>query len=206
MRGALPVPTRMTTLVCVLFLLWVAALVSQSRIPFQVGASEDQIARRLSIMHATLEKHHSLFGEYPTTGGGWVLVGDGSTESEGLRQFPSMLASAPAFSDPLKAPLVSIIYASNGKDYKLLAHLADKAICVETHKKKPSLVDPARRGYVAGFLRGPSWKVGADEESLAEDLLKQGGDAHPRVDKGLNRYLWGTCWAFGFWTPGAVSW
>lgn len=206
MREGVPFARKSSVIVGALFVAWVALLAAWSGIPSRFGARPDKVMPRLSALRATLEKHKGIFGEYPSTGGGWVLVGDGASQDEGVKTFPVKLASFPAFTDPSKAPAVSVIYASDGKDYKLLAHVADKGLCVAVREDAPSLVDPERSLYLSGFLRGPSWPVVGGEVREAEEFMKKKGTYRPRLDKGVSRYVRGTCWAFGYWTPGAASW
>lgn len=198
---------RRTPLVLsMLFLAWVAFLAVRSGVSLSLTPSEQNLARRLDRLNQILLKHVAFYGEYPSTGGRWMLVGSGSSPGEGEKSFPAGLSSAPPFTDPDKAPSVSIIYASDGHDYKLLAHVADRRLCVAARNDSPSLVDPARTTYAEGFLRGPGWTVQGAETARLEEAMAARGNSPPGQDAGLHRFLRATCWSFGYWSPGAASW
>jgi hypothetical protein len=194
-------------ILCAAYAVWLVVLALQAPPKLDLGQHYESTAAVLETLHTAIESYHASHGEYLATGGGWRLIGDGSSAMSGSPDLQELLRVSPAFTDPAKTPAVSIIYSSDGHDYKLLAHLSDRRMCLKARQEAPQTIDPARFVYIRGFLHDSSWPVSsAAENAAAVAFLKAHGKYPPLVDPALHQYIRGTCWAFGYWSPGAASW
>ena len=196
------------TVLCAAYASWLVLLAWQSPAGgLASGSGPGRAMAALDAVQGMVERHAAAHCGYPSTGGAWVLVADGDSGDLPGGELPELLGRARPFADPAVAPPTSIIYASDGKEYKLIAHTADRELCLRTRRDAPARVDMARLEYTTGFLRGPSWAVidHGEQEGVGRLMrARRAGAALP--DPNLGQELRGTCWAFGYWSPGAALW
>ncbi|MFZ5425838.1 MAG: hypothetical protein ACOZEN_02595 [Thermodesulfobacteriota bacterium] len=145
-----------------------------------------------------LDAMRDASGSYPSTGGRWVLVaGEAlSASAHDPKGLAERLATAPAWDG---VPRSALIYRSDGRDFKLVRHAPQD--CTAMHAREPALVDPVRTAYSRRMIPGGWEAVNPGEQRVAP--LK---DPMLRQDTDIPDSLFGECWAYGVWTPGAVFW
>jgi len=135
-------------------------------------------------------------GAYPATADAWLALSPEDMAGQSPAALRDVLSRAKPWSG---IPESALIYRSDGKDYKLIWHKPGN--CNDLHAISPGLVDPVRTAYSRSMIAG-GWTV-TDPNERAIAPLKS-----PMVkpDPSIPDPLFGECWAFGVWTPGAVFW
>ncbi|WP_027191325.1 hypothetical protein [Fundidesulfovibrio putealis] len=135
-------------------------------------------------------------GAFPPSAGAWLAL----FPEDMAGQSPAALRDALSRAKPWSGvPGSALIYRSDGKDYKLVWHKPGN--CNDLHAISPGLVDPVRTTYSRSMIAG-GWTVTDPNERTVAPLKS------PMVkpDPAILDPLFGECWAWGVWTPGAVFW
>ncbi len=186
------------------YVAWLAWLwVSASPSPGEIAPLPPGVETSLGLENALFTLRDDLQacmageGAFPDTHGEWRQV----DMQLGAGQSGQSLAHAlldrtlPMSSQP--GP--QVIYRSDGRDYKLLAHGGTD--CTLYKLRRPELVDPVRMAYTRSLKPG-GWLV----TSAAEAEVARRRAFSPQADPALPNPLSGECWAWGVWTPCAVFW
>jgi len=217
-KSARPSPA---ILVAAAFAVWVCLLAVTARAP---SGSSEAMRGRLETLRAfreRIEAARAASGAYPESGAaksakaaeaggnGWVVLYPQEAEPENPAPGPQDAKDAvdrirdakPLTKDAAGGSV--ILYKSDGRDFKLIAHVTGRDECLAVRDEEPGLTDLARIRFEQGVVRGPKWKVTDPHESdVARTLLGK----TLRNTAGAEFPIWGTCWAYGYWTPGAIFW
>jgi len=118
---------------------------------------EDFFTRRLAdfaALRGALERYRAEHGAYPKVGGlSGLYAASGALNPDWIpglvpRYLPALPRDPRGGSDPAR----QYDYASNGSDYKLIAHNAEG--CYRVFKQHPELIDPARHCWAYGYWTG----------------------------------------------------
>lgn len=188
--------TPLSRIISVSFLAWLAILLVSSAMRHEpkTFSREEDIARASAL----LRNAHSLSGAYPSTEGKWVRIPEKILQDTppGHNAFNTFLTSAPEWNGQ---PRNALIYRSDGKDFKLVSHGSPD--CTDMHARNLAMIDPMRTAYAKRMIPG-GWEVVFPDEKrvapLRNPAIKQ--------DSTIPDHLFGECWAYGVWTPGAVFW
>jgi len=193
---------RPARLLGLLFWGWVTALALftlSTHFTASRGGSQSLPSRSVPLMEnagKALAVIQAQDGAYPPSAGAWLAL----SPEDMAGQNPAALRDALRRAKPWSGvPESALIYRSDGKDYKLVWHKPGN--CNDLHAISPGLVDPVRTAYSRGMIAG-GWTV-TDPNERAVAPLKS-----PMVkpDPAIPDPLFGECWAWGVWTPGAVFW
>lgn len=195
---------RPAKLLGILFWGWVAALALftlSTHITAPRGGSQGLLDGGVLLMENAgnaLAAIHAQDGTYPPSAGAWLVLSPEDVSVAG--QSPAALRVALSRAKPWSGvPESALIYRSDGKDFKLIWHKPGN--CNDLHPTNPGMVDPARTAYSRSMIAGGWTVIDPNERTVAP--LKS-----PMVkpDPAIPDPLFGECWAWGVWTPGAVFW
>jgi len=153
--------------------------------------------QRLTDTHRALTQFQQLSGAYPQTFGKWILLQE--DELGAVMADPGSFARVVDGSAVLANQTKGVIYRSDGLDFKLLVmHPKDTS---DIKQVNPHLVDPARTAYSRAMLPG-----GWEATSAAEAWVAKMMNPMIKEDPAIRNPLFGTSWAWGFWTDRALLW
>jgi hypothetical protein len=193
--------TRLKKFVAACLLLWLAALATWSRMRYaqeNERFSPEPAMALIAQAKAALADVKAQSGSYPPSGGQWLEASPGEfrtalAKGQGIGEF---LAHARPFSGD---PQECLLYRCDGKDYKLIWHRGGS--CNAVHAVHPELVDPVRTAYSRTMVDG-GWEASTANEAV----VAKARNPQIKFDPAVPNPLFGTCWAFGTWTQGAVFW
>lgn len=192
---------RPAKLLALLFWGWVAALALftlSAHFAAPRGGSQGLLNGGVPLMEnagKALAAIQAQDGGYPPSAGAWLAL-----SPEDMGGSPAALRDALSRARHWSGvPESTLIYRSDGKDFKLIWHKPGN--CKDLHAISPGLVDPARTAYSRSMIAG-GWTVTDPNERTVAPLKS------PMVkpDPAIPDPLFGECWAWGVWTPGAVFW